>query len=119
MKYSIIVNGDIMQFDNIKDLRTDAGMTQEVLSSKLNIAQNTYSQYERGESEWTASYLLKLHEIFDVSVDYLLGVKDRSYIDKGKLDDVTKELIENIMMLSDEEKQKVLKFIAYMKNNTK
>lgn len=108
-----------MKFDNIRALREDAGMNQTELGEKLNIAQNTYSQYERGLSSWTDEHLLKLSEIFDVSVDYLMGLKDRDYLDKGKLDNTTRDLIENILILKPEEKQRVLSFIAKMKNNTK
>ncbi|WP_461199095.1 helix-turn-helix domain-containing protein [Enterococcus sp. N249-2] len=38
----------------------------------LNISQNTYSQYETGKIEWTASTMIKVADYFDVIVDYLL-----------------------------------------------
>jgi transcriptional regulator with XRE-family HTH domain len=37
--------------------------------------QNTYSQYETGIIELTASTLIKLADFYDVSLGYLLGRK--------------------------------------------
>lgn len=47
-------------------------MTQNQMAELLNVSQNTYSQYETGKIEWTASTLIKIADYFDVSVDYLL-----------------------------------------------
>jgi len=47
-------------------------MTQQQMAELLNVSQNTYSQYETGKIEWTASTLIKIADYFNVSVDYLL-----------------------------------------------
>lgn len=57
---------------NLIKLRTDAGMTQAELGSKLNYSDKTVSKWERAESVPDAFVLLRLAEIFGVSVDYLL-----------------------------------------------
>jgi len=46
----------------------------------LNVEQNTYSQYETGKIEWTASTLIKVADHFNVSIDFLLdrtNIKDK------------------------------------------
>lgn len=63
-----------MVFKNIKALREDRDIKQYVLADLLNIAQNTYSQYETGKIEWTATMLIKLAKFYETSVDYLLGL---------------------------------------------
>ncbi len=65
-----------MVFKNIKALREDRDIKQYVLADLLNIAQNTYSQYETGKIEWTATMLIKLANFYGTSVDYLLGLVD-------------------------------------------
>ena len=65
-----------MVFENIKALREDRDIKQYTLANLLNIAQNTYSQYETGKIEWTATMLIKLANFYGVSVDYLLGLVD-------------------------------------------
>lgn len=61
-----------MVYKNIKAIREDHDMTQKQMAALLNVSQNTYSQYETGKIEWTASSLIVLADYFNVSVDYLL-----------------------------------------------
>lgn len=64
-----------MVYENIRNLREDRDLKQKDLAAMLNVSQNTYSQYETGTIELTASTLIKLADFYDVSVDYLLGRK--------------------------------------------
>ena len=59
-------------YKNIKAIREDNDLTQKQMEQLLNVSQNTYSQYETGKIEWTASSLVIIAEYFHVSVDYLL-----------------------------------------------
>ncbi len=63
---------------NIRALREDRDLKQREVARVLNIAQNTYSQYENGVIEWTAPVLIRLAEYYNVSVDYLLGLTRRT-----------------------------------------
>lgn len=63
-----------MIFENIKSLREDNDIKQATIADLLNIAQNTYSQYETGKIEWTAKMLIKLADFYETSIDYLLGL---------------------------------------------
>ncbi|WP_376699436.1 helix-turn-helix domain-containing protein [Listeria booriae] len=56
----------------MRAIREDNDITQAQMATYLNISQNTYSQYETGKIEWTASTLVQIADYFDVSVDYLL-----------------------------------------------
>ena len=62
-----------MVYPNIKNLREDHDLRQREVAAALNVSQNTYSQYETGVIELTASNLVKLADLYGVSVDYLLG----------------------------------------------
>ena len=62
-----------MVYPNIKNLREDSDLRQREVAAVLNVSQNTYSQYENGVIELTASNLVKLADLYNVSVDYLLG----------------------------------------------
>ncbi|TPE01033.1 helix-turn-helix transcriptional regulator [Enterococcus sp. PF-2] len=61
-----------MKYKNIRSIREDNDVTQQQMAELLNVSQNTYSQYETGKIEWTASTLIKIAEYFGVTVDYLL-----------------------------------------------
>lgn len=60
--------------NTIKELRTEAGMTQEELGMLLNVQNAAVSKYESGKVPLTGETLLKLSKIFNVSTDYLLGL---------------------------------------------
>lgn len=59
--------------NKIKDLRKARGLTQEELAKKLNVKQNTISNWESEKTEIDKSSILFLCDYFNVSVDYLLG----------------------------------------------
>lgn len=69
-----------MKYRNARSIREDNDVTQQQMAELLNVSQNTYSQYETGKIEWTASTLIKIAGYFDVSVDYLL---DRAQSEKN------------------------------------
>lgn len=64
-------------WEKIKALREDRDLTQKNICTYLNIAQNTYSQYENGKREIPISILIKLCLYFGVSSDYILGLSDK------------------------------------------
>lgn len=46
------------------------------MAEMLGIAQPSYIRYENGSSEPSQATLVKIADIFDISVDYLLGRKE-------------------------------------------
>lgn len=56
--------------------RTRLGIDQSDVAEKLGVSKTTISRWERGESIPTGEYLVKLHELFGCSIDYLLGLTD-------------------------------------------
>ncbi len=66
----------MLMYKRIRDLREDADMTQTQISKKLNCSQRVYSNYERGELNVPCEILIKLADIHNVSVDYILNRTD-------------------------------------------
>lgn len=62
-----------MLHENIKRLRSEQGMSQEVLAEKLHVVRQTVSTWEKGLSVPDAEMLLRLSEVFGVTVSDLLG----------------------------------------------
>ncbi len=50
--------------------------TQRQMAEFLQMAQPSYIRYENGSSEPTLENLVKIADLLDVSVDYLLGRDD-------------------------------------------
>ena len=63
-----------MEFsERLKDLRKQAGLTQVDVAEKLGISQPAYASWERGVKKPTQENLVKIAQILNVSVDYLVG----------------------------------------------
>ena len=60
--------------DRIKALRIEFGANQKELAEKLNISNSTLSQYENGQRIPGDELKIKMASMFNVTVDYLLGV---------------------------------------------
>lgn len=58
---------------NIKELRQLNNMTQEKLAKKLNMSAQNISKWEQGVSEPSLSDCIKMVELFNVSLDCLVG----------------------------------------------
>ena len=58
---------------NIARFRKDAGMTQEELADKLDIARPAVARYERGNRKPTPERLSELADALGVTTDALLG----------------------------------------------
>lgn len=59
--------------ERLIEQRKQNKMTQRDVAEKLGIAQPSYIRYEKGTAEPSLSNLVKLADLFDVSVDFLLG----------------------------------------------
>ena len=60
----------------IKEIRVESGLSQERFGNCLSVSQDTVSLWEKGKSVPTAEYLIAIAKRFDVSVDYILCLKD-------------------------------------------
>lgn len=60
----------------IKELRTDKNLTQKQLAECLHTNFRNISRYEREEIDLSTDMIIKICKFFEVSSDYLLGLKD-------------------------------------------
>ncbi len=58
---------------NLKKLRTEHGYSQKALADLLGITQQAIYKYENLSVEPDIQTLIKIADIFNVSVDYLIG----------------------------------------------
>ena len=62
-----------MLSENLKALRKQKGMSQEVMAQQLNVVRQTVSKWEQGLSVPDAQMLTRIAELFEVPVSSLLG----------------------------------------------
>ena len=76
-----------MDFGNkLKELRTQAGMTQQQLAALIGVTKSVISFYELRERAPSPEVLVKCASIFHVSTDYLLGLDTAETVDVSGLD---------------------------------
>jgi len=73
--------------NRLKQLRTQAGLTQSQLAQQLGITKSVISFYELRERAPSPEVLVRLAAIFHVSTDYLLGLDEREVIDVSGMDE--------------------------------
>lgn len=63
-------------YPRIRNLREDKDLSQTKLAELIGMSQTGYSKYETGENDIPTNILIKLAQIHETSVDYLLGLTD-------------------------------------------
>ena len=94
--------------DRIKQLRTDAKMTQPELAAKLEVTCSAVATYENNTRQPSFHILIRIAEIFHVSTDYLLlGSKDDS-LDVSGLTIDQKAILVNLIKNFKETNESIL-----------
>ncbi len=75
---------------NIKEIRLQKGLSQSDAASALGISSVVYSRYETGARQPSIDMLIHMADVFDVSIDYLLG---RKYLEEQALSDYELQLL--------------------------
>ena len=92
------------KLENLRSRRKELGYTQQEIAEKLFIGQDTYSNYENGNTLIPSDILIKLSSILKVSCDYILGVSNSLNIGNREIMAYTglnEQAIENLRGLYD------------------
>lgn len=104
--------------ERLKELRKQANLTQVELAKRLGIGQSSYADWERGRKKPTQENLVKISQVFSVSIDYLVGNSEEKSND---LDNVELLFRMNSKGLSKEEKEifkkELIEFMEERKKN--
>lgn len=59
--------------ENLKKLRTEAGVTQKQLADAISVSQQSINKYENHNIEPDIQTLIQIADFFHTTVDYLVG----------------------------------------------
>lgn len=96
--------------ESLKKVREDHGLTQEAIAKVLGIDRSTYTFYENGKTSPSIASLIKLSELYDCTVGYLLGVEENHTVLKLREGAVAAPYINPIAGLSKDEKLLIMCF---------
>ena len=91
----------MMFSERLKELRKKANFTQVEVAEKLRISQPAYASWERGVKKPTQENLVRIAQILNVSVDYLVGNSEEK---SDELDNIELLFRMNSKGLTEEEK---------------
>lgn len=94
--------------DHLKYLRKQRNWTQEDVAQHLNVSRSQISKWENGEMLPDLQSIEKLSELYDVSIDFLVGKRTNK-----------KELLREVSRIyqTDAVDEKMLDIIDYLKQN--
>lgn len=101
---------------NIKDIRVRRNLTQGEVAAALGVSSVVYCRYETGARQPSIDTLIQMANIFDVTVDYLLG---RQEIDDSTLSDYERQLLMASRMADERAKQDALNMLLSHAVSTK
>lgn len=61
---------------NLKKLREEAGVSQQLLATTIGVSQQSINKYENHNIEPDIETLIRIADYFETSVDYLVGHTD-------------------------------------------
>lgn len=64
-----------MMYPRLRDLREDHDLTQNQLVEILDMHKTTYTNYEQGKREPPFELIIRLAHLYNVSIDYIAGLK--------------------------------------------
>ena len=105
--------------ERIRELRKKAGYSQQQMAQKLHLTQGAISQWENGITVPAAEQLSALADVFEISVDELLGRDPGIKKEAPSIAGLRDGLIDLLVDLSPEEEAQLRAFVAGMKANRK
>ena len=66
----------MLYIERIKQFRQNTGVTQAHIAETLGITPQQYFKYEKGINELPIRYLVEICKAYNLSADWLLGLKE-------------------------------------------
>lgn len=100
----------------IKQLREELGYTQQELADKLKKAKSTIAMYENETRKPSLKVLKQLSNIFDCSVDYILGISEKREKDnESKLVINNDHIYEALLKITNRDNKRLLPVLGTVK----
>lgn len=109
--------------NRIKELRIEKGLLQSDVAKYINKSERMVGFYENGKRDPNTDTLIKLSELLDASVDYILGKSDIRN-PEGQTDNVLNEAMigmskSDYEKLTETQKKQIRDFALFVKNQNK
>lgn len=93
--------------DKVKEARVIKGYTQEELGEKIDSTGSYIGQIERGERNASMAKIIKIAEVLDIGIDYLVGHIEMNTIDE--------DIAEELKNATNKQKEMIMQIIKVIK----
>lgn len=93
---------------NLKEIRIKRGLSQQTVSEYIGCSSGTYSRYETEIRQPSIDILIKLSDLFGVTIDFLVGKED---IEESTLSAYEKSLVTAARHADDRAREDALKLL--------
>lgn len=91
--------------ENLKKLRADNGYTQSQVAKKLNVSVTTIGRWESNLKLPTTEHLIDLAVLYNVPINFLVGIEREKTIVIERLTDSQKVIINSLVMEFQDKKK--------------
>lgn len=95
-------------FKRIRNLREDHDFKQSDIANQLGLSQSQYQLYESGKRRIPVDIVIQLSQIYNVSVDYLLGLTNSKTAPSPPLNATSQRILSYFGRLNTENKDYIL-----------
>lgn len=104
----------------LKELRLSHNLTQKQLAEKVSTTQTTIGKYERGELQPSLETLKQFSNLFECSIDYIIGhtddfgnitIKNENMV---PLSMGERQLLECFRLLSPTERERATEYMTFL-----
>lgn len=92
--------------DIIVELMKQEGLSQKELAEKINVTEASMSRYIKGERIPRIDVLVKLANVFNVSIEYLQGLKE-----VDDFNEIKRIVARNSKKMTDQQKMELAKML--------
>ena len=94
-----------MFYQRLRDLKEDRDLKQSSIAEVINVSENQYGRYERGENDIPLEKALILANFYNVSLDYITGrTNDKKGFNKSDLPESEVNLLKKFRSLSEQQR---------------
>jgi len=98
----------------LRECREKANLSQKYVALTLGVAAPSVANWERGKTNPAHENIVRLADLYGVSVDYLLGRTNEHHgLGEYTIDDIDFALSGEIRDLTEDEKQDVLDYVRF------
>ena len=103
--------------NRLASLRKEKGYSQEELAEKLGVSRQAVSKWENGEASPDTANLIALAELYDISLDELVG---KAPAGSSKTEEVEGEVVDSVVPETGSfEEEEVMRYLQGVVRSTK